>query len=102
MAMDKVIGTPITPEDVRRITQDRNAPKQAALSSVASAVRLKAAVERMRDYLDSFEHAHETGNLLESQGCALSMTAAALTIYTAAQGVEMAVRAELDVTREAA
>jgi hypothetical protein len=30
------------------------------------------------------------------------MTAAALTIYTAAQGVEMAVRAEIDATRAAA
>jgi hypothetical protein len=94
--MDKVHAGPFTAEDVLRITKAKNEGKAAALSTMAHAVKLKAAVERMRDYIDAFEHAHETGNIVEAQGCGFSIVAAALTITSAAYGIEGAVKAELD------
>jgi len=88
-----------TTDDLVHALRVGNAGKMASLSSIAHATRLKAAVARMGDYIDSFAHAHETGNLAEAQGLGIAMQSAATTISDAARCLDDAVARELAATR---
>jgi hypothetical protein len=82
-------------EAVVQTLRTGNAGKLAALGSVAQAVRIKAALQRLSEYTEAFTHAHETGNLDEAQGLAIAMSRAALTLSTATTALDDALVREM-------
>lgn len=91
-----------TTDDLVHALRIGNAGKLAALGSHAHATRLRAAIGRMDDYIEAFQHAHETANLAECQGLGIAMQSAASTIADAARQLDDAVARELQASRVAA
>jgi hypothetical protein len=91
-----------TTDDLVHALRINNAGKMASLGSIAHATRLNAALLRMSDYVEAFQHAHETGDLGECQGIGIAIHSAATTISEAARELDNAVARELAAARYAA
>jgi hypothetical protein len=96
------MSTVTSTEDLVHALRIGNAGKMASLGSIAHATRLRAAIGRMDDYIEAFQHAHETANLSECQGLGIAMQSAAGTIADAARCLDDAVARELAASRAAA
>ena len=100
--MDKVHGSAFGVEAVTSALRVNNRTKDAALGSVAYATKLKAAAQRLTDYLDSYAFAHESHDLGECHGLAFAIKATTDTLGIAAAELEAALRRELDAAKVAA
>ncbi len=100
--MGNVAGQVHSVEAVVQTLRTANVGKMAALSAIAHAVAVNAGAARVQEYIEAFRHAHETGNLAEARGLALSISAATGTMQRAAMDLDNALDREMTHARAVA